>query len=312
MRTLTKSVLAFAEAALSAARAALPAYSHPSSPKKFTQHQHFAILALKDFLQTDYRGIVAMLSEWSDLRRVLELEQVPHYTAVFYAGRRLLKSQGFRKLLRATVEEARAKKLLGKKARQVAIDSTGYESGRVSHYYARRSGRKLRHFPKFTALCDTRSHLYLSGLMSQGPYPDDREFAPVVREAFAMHPFRELLADAGYDGENHHELVRNELGARSIIPPTRGHPSPRPPAGAFRRRLAARFPRKRYGQRWQVESCISQDKRRFGSAVAAHSYWSRCRGLGLRLLVHNLALLLCRVLRLRPPMPRLQAVPCLV
>ena len=312
MRSLAKSVLAFAEAALTAARAALPAYSHPNSPKKFTQHQHFAILALKDFLQTDYRGIVTMLAEWSDLRRILELTQAPHHTAVFYAERRLLKRKNFHKLLRATVEDARSKKILGKKARQVAIDSTGYDGGHVSHYYARRSGRKQRHFPKFTALCDTKSHLYLSGLMTQGPYPDDREFAAVAREGSALHPFDELLADAGYDAEHHHQLVRHELGARSIIPPTRGRPSPHPPTGTYRRRMATRFPKKHYGQRWQIESCISQDKRRFGSFIPARSYWRRCRALGLRLLVHNLALLLHGLLRPPSPAPRLRPVPCLI
>jgi len=41
------------------AKAVLPAYSHPSSPKKFMQHQLFACLVLKAFLKTDYRGLMA-------------------------------------------------------------------------------------------------------------------------------------------------------------------------------------------------------------------------------------------------------------
>ena len=46
-----------------------------------------------------------------------------------------------------------------------------------------------------------------------------------------------------------------------------------------------------YGQRWQIESAFSQDKRRFGSAVAGRDTPARSRQLHLRLLVHNLALL---------------------
>ncbi len=49
--------------ALATARRALPAYSHVYTPKTFTQHQLFACLALKNFLRTDYRGVVAQLAD---------------------------------------------------------------------------------------------------------------------------------------------------------------------------------------------------------------------------------------------------------
>ena len=140
-------------------------------------------------------------------------------------------------------------------------------------------------------LCDTRTHLYLSGLADQGPKPDDIEFRPTVIMGFAFQPFRELLADAGYDAERHHRLVRQVLGARSVIPPRRGRPTTRPATGHYRRLMQTRFPKQRYGQRWQAESCFSQDKRRFGSWVNGRTYGSRNRKLYLRLLVHNLALI---------------------
>ena len=91
MRSMTKSPLAFARTALTAAQESLPPYSNLKSPHKFTQHQLFACLALKEFLCTDYRGIVQMLTEWSDLRQALGLEHVPHYSTLCYAHRRLLK-----------------------------------------------------------------------------------------------------------------------------------------------------------------------------------------------------------------------------
>lgn len=91
MRTLTRSVLAFAREALETGKRALPDYSHPKSPHKFTQPQLFAILGLRVFLKTDFRGITAILSEWSDLRNVLALEAIPHYSSLCYAEKRLLK-----------------------------------------------------------------------------------------------------------------------------------------------------------------------------------------------------------------------------
>jgi len=93
MRALTKSPLAFAKTALAAAKAQMPFYSHPKSPHKFTQHQIFAILALKDFLRTDYRGVIQYLAEWSDLRQALGLERLPHYSTLCYAEHRMLKKK---------------------------------------------------------------------------------------------------------------------------------------------------------------------------------------------------------------------------
>ena len=88
---MTDSPLAFARQALGVARAALPAYSSKYSRKDFTLHQHAALLAVKQFLRTGYRGLVAYLADWAELRRALGLSKVPHYTAVQKALARLEK-----------------------------------------------------------------------------------------------------------------------------------------------------------------------------------------------------------------------------
>ena len=91
---MAKSPVALAKEALRTAKNALPAYSHRFSPRRFTQHQLFAILALRQFLKTDYRGIIQMLTDFSDLRKVLGLKKIPHYSTLCYAEKRLLK-KGF-------------------------------------------------------------------------------------------------------------------------------------------------------------------------------------------------------------------------
>ena len=88
---MTKSPIALAKTALNTAQESLPAYSHPFSPQRFTQHQLFAILVLRQFLKTDYRGIIQMLKDFSDLRKVLGLKKIPHYSTLCYAEKRLLK-----------------------------------------------------------------------------------------------------------------------------------------------------------------------------------------------------------------------------
>ena len=88
---MTKSPVALGKEALAVAQDGLPAYSSPFSPKVFTQHQLFAILVLRQFFRTDYRGIVQLLSDLSDLRDALDLKKVPHYSTLCYAEQRLIK-----------------------------------------------------------------------------------------------------------------------------------------------------------------------------------------------------------------------------
>ena len=88
---MTKSPRAVAREALRLAQARLPAYSSKFSRKDFTQHQLFALLALKTFFKTDYRGLTQMLRDFAELREELGLADVPHYSTLCYAAKRLLK-----------------------------------------------------------------------------------------------------------------------------------------------------------------------------------------------------------------------------
>jgi hypothetical protein len=88
---MTKSPRAVAKEALRLARDSLPAYSSKYSRKDFTQHQLFAVLALKTFLKTDYRGVVAVLDDFAEIRTDLGLAKVPDPSTLCYAQKRLLK-----------------------------------------------------------------------------------------------------------------------------------------------------------------------------------------------------------------------------
>jgi hypothetical protein len=68
---MTKSPLKLARMALSVAQESIPAHSSKSSRKDFTQHQHFALMALRKSLKVDYRGSVQILREWAELLRCL-------------------------------------------------------------------------------------------------------------------------------------------------------------------------------------------------------------------------------------------------
>lgn len=88
---MTKSPVALATEALRTAKAGLAMYSSRYSRKDFTQHQLFAILVLRTFFKTDYRGIVQLLQDLPDLAKHLGLKRIPHYSTLCYAEQRLLK-----------------------------------------------------------------------------------------------------------------------------------------------------------------------------------------------------------------------------
>src|SRR5215203_5377273 len=87
---MTKSPRAVAQEALRLAQDALPPYSAVRSRKDYTQHQLFAILALKTFFKTDYRGVAQLLTDFAELRTDPGLAKVPHYSTLCYAAGRLL------------------------------------------------------------------------------------------------------------------------------------------------------------------------------------------------------------------------------
>ena len=296
----TKSLLAVGREALAAAEDAFRSYSCRKSPHKFTQPQLVACLVVKEFLRLDYRGAATLLAEWSDLRSVLGLRRGPHFTTLWAAHRRLLARPHADRLMRAVLQRCRTQGLLAETVRLAAIDSTGLETRHASRYYTRRSWRHQGHlktrFPKLSAICDTATHLVLGAVVDRGPKVDHVEFEATVRDALSRQPFATLLGDAGYDSEKAHRLCREHLGIRSLFalnPCGRRRLDGRPQriTSPYRRRLARRFPKKTYGQRWQIETVFSMLKRRLGSALRARRPHSQKREIALRLLTHNLMIL---------------------
>lgn len=167
------------------------------------------------------------------------------------------------------------------------------ETRHVSRYFAVRRGTRYRmsHWPKLSAVSHTRTHLIISAKVTLGPRNDKCEAPSILRRARRRTAFGEVLLDAGYDSEGIHELVRDELGAVSIIPPKSGPKTRKWPRTRYRREMKRSFPRKSYGQRWQIESAFSRHKRLLGSELSATSWMGQKREIRMRVLTHNLMIL---------------------
>jgi transposase len=301
----SKSTLEVARIAFEAAKQALPQYSHPKSPHKFTQPQLISCLIIKQLRALDFRGIHVMLTEWSEIRRILGLQRVPHFTTLCAASKRLLCKPSAETLLHSILQQCRDIKLLKARSKIAAIDSTGMETSHASRYYTRRCKRHEGHykkrFPKLSAICDTSNHLILGMVIDRGPKLDHVEDESTLLNALSQQKFNTLVADAGYESERFHKFCRKRLNIESIIPTTqRGRPrqdgKPKAVTGYYRKIMQNNFPKKIYGQRWQVETAFSMLKRNLGCAVRARNYHNQNREIRLRVLTHNLMILRRKIL----------------
>ena len=302
--TTSKSPRRVLQVAYEAACQAVPAHRHKFSPKKFTQPQLLACLVLKEFLRLDYRGFAEHLTDHPDVASQIGMKTVPHFTTFQKAARRLLLATPARQLFDSVLERAMRDGVRKGRVPLAAVDGTGLESRHTSRYYVKRRSRSgdrdqittYAKFPKVVFVVDCTSHMILAAVPGRGPGSDLVQFDAALEQAIRRAQIETLLADADFDAEWVHRSVRSH-GIRTLIPPTRGRPTHKPPTGHWRRRMKQRFSRykQKYGQRWQVETVNSMVKRRLGSALRARKYQSQCRETMLRAITHNVMIVRLRV-----------------
>lgn len=284
--------------ALTLAHFELPKYAHKFSPKVYTQPQLFVCLVLKTFFKKDYRGLTAILQDFTAITSYLGLKKIPHYTTLQKASRRLLRTPVAKRLFQATVRTFLGRK---RRLRRVAVDSTGLDLGRRSAYYVRRrqAGQSIkkgvfyRRYAKLEASFDCDSHLIVGALVGRGPRPDVDRFVPLLNETLEVSKPASILGDAGYDSEPNHSYARDIHKVRSYMPAKHGRPTKKPLTGKVRQRMKKRLNKHygRYGQRWQAETGFSMIKRCLADTVQAQTYWSQCRELWLLAITFNIMLL---------------------
>ncbi len=287
---MSNSPLAVARTALRIGQQALPDYSSKFSPHTYAQPQLLACLVLLQFFKTDYRGLCQCLSEWAELRAVLGLSQVPHYSTLCYAHRRLLGDPQVSKLLQVIWQLAQ-RRTQRPTRRTGVVDATGLEARHVSRYFVWRTGYRRfrrRRWPKLTLVGEAATHLVGGVVVTSGPSQDSPQFPAAVRQAAQQVRWDRIIADTAYDGEHNHRLCREELGIRSTVIPLNRRRTRRWPKTRYRRQMQRRFFRRVYRQRWQIESLISRHKRRLGSALRSRTWPTQKQECLLRVLTHNL------------------------
>ncbi len=333
MSTASKSPRKVAAVAFELAARTLPQYSHRFSRRDFTQPQLVVCLVLRKFFRTDYRGIMAILTDMPRLCQDVGLKKLPHFTTLQKAERRLLRDTTIRRMLEESVDlydapeeageddhdEARPALRQGHDGEVAAADSTGFELRRGSRYYVKRRSKgcqtwektHYRRYGKLNIVCDCSTHLILSTLRGQGPKVDVNELHPLLMNICRNVVPAALLADAGFDSEANHELLRDDLAIASHIPAVAKRYPQSLPQGRWRYTMATAFDEETYNQRWQAETVMFMLKCHQGAALTARTYQTRRREMGLMTIVHNaMIVLLAMELFYRAGLTLLTPRPC--
>jgi hypothetical protein len=197
-------------------------------------------------------------------------------------------------LLAAIFNIAKADGSIEKRS-EASIDSTGLESSFVGRHFITRQGKhtqRYRRWTKLTIVCHNSSHLIAASIVSAGPSNDCPYLVPAISQATKYLPIDRLLGDAGYDAEANHRFCRHYLDIRSTIIPINNRRGEKGDiTGHYRNQMKNNFPKRKFRQRWQIESVMSRMKRRLGYALRGRTNESRDIECGLRVLTYNLMLL---------------------
>jgi len=148
---------------------------------------------------------------------------------------------------------------------------------------------RTRRFLKLTIGVELKKQLVTSVKIRRGPCDDNRDFKPVVRKAHAIKPIKVGIGDKGYDDEENHEFLREELHADSIIPARYQDVQVWRTRGRYRKEMKRGYSKKKYHQRSKDETVFSVIKRTMGDEVRSVKTRAQNNEMRFRVMAYNAA-----------------------
>ena len=218
----------------------------------------------------------------SSIKEKLDLDKVSHYTTLQKFVSRISSSL-FNLILSKTLKLFYSH---GEKAFITTIDATGFTSSYASHYYSKRTGKLRRSFLKTSIAVDTDKKVILGWKISQKTDHDVKHAKTLIRQSNKLRKSECYVMDKGYDSEEIHALIREEIKADSIIP-LRVRKRKRI-NGKYRKQLHIEFDKITYNRRNIVETIISVVKRKFGETLRARKLRNQVKEVKVKLIVYNI------------------------
>jgi hypothetical protein len=265
----------------------IPIFLHRKSNHIFTVWQHMVLLLVM-IRQYEGKNSYRLFSEWLVeayyLRMFLQLSHIPHFTTL----------QKFTERVNGTMlERIISSFIVLTNIRQifVGVDSSGFKATHASQYYTERAElrRRRRKYIKVSLGADVLKQIICTVKIRRTPARHDNiDFRPLITKVSEILPLSVVTADKGYDSEDNHVLVREELHAFSVIPARYEHVPIWKTHGRYRKQMKRGYSKLLYNQRNKDETILSVIKRLFGEHITSRLVRTQNRELCLRCIAYNM------------------------
>lgn len=246
-------------------------YSSKFSKKTFNNWIHIVLLALRQRIDKSYREFCDIIEVCTEILSLLSIDKVPHFTTMQKAAKRL-RARFLEKIVAGFILFTMSINV------RTGIDSTGLQPTRASAYYTtvlkknKKGRRKIKKHIKLTTYIDLDKQIIISQKIRRAPANDNTDFKPVVRKgkqilSKAKKKIKSVDADKGYDSEENHRIVVEELDAEDRIRLKNKDKPIWRTRGQYRKKAKRRIKRLKRNYRSKNETTFSVLKRINGSTI---------------------------------------------